>query len=162
MPRRGERASRRDRTVGRLLLAAVLCALAASRPLWAADVEIRVIVHPRRAAALTAGDVRAIYLKQKLYWADGQAMVAINRESGSQAREQFSTAVFGQGSRRMADYWNRRYFDAGEFPPATLASDDAVVRFVASNPNAIGYVLTRDLDESVAVVLVIAAPSESP
>ncbi len=159
---RGQGASRRDHAVGRLLLAALLCALPASRPLWAADVEIRVIAHPRRTAALSARDVRAIYLKQKLYWADGQTMVAINRESGSQAREHFSTAVFGQGSRRMADYWNRRYFDAGEFPPATLASDDAVVRFVASNPNAIGYVLTRDLDESVAVVLVIAAPTESP
>jgi hypothetical protein len=76
--------------------------------------------------------------KQKLYWADGRAMVAITRESGSEAREHFSTAAFGQSSRRMADYGNRRYFDAGEFRPPTLASDDAVIRFVARNPNAIG------------------------
>ena len=44
---------------------------------------------------------------------------------------------------------------AGEFPPATLASDEAVVRFVAANANAIGYLVGTDGGSSVAVVLVL-------
>jgi ABC-type phosphate transport system substrate-binding protein len=144
---------RLDRGTRRLRLAALLCALLAPRPLPAGDVALTVIVHPRHAGALSRADVRAIYLKQKALWPDGEAIVPINRESGSDGRERFSRAVFGQDSRRMAEYWNRRYFDAGEFPPATLASDDAVIRFVARTPNAIGYVLTREPGDAVAVAL---------
>jgi ABC-type phosphate transport system substrate-binding protein len=149
--------------VNHLLLGVLLGALLAPRPLPAADLRLRVIVHASRATALTNADVRAIYLKQKLYWPDGEAIVAINRESGSDARERFSRAIFGQSSRRMAEYWNRRYFDAGEFPPATLASDDAVVRFVTRTPNAIGYVLTGDgdLGDAVAVALDIAVSPDT-
>ena len=70
-------------------------------------------------------------------------------------RELFSKRLFGQDSRRLAAYWNQRYFEAGEFPPATLASDEAVVRFVAGNENAIGYVTLEKLTDSVTVVLVL-------
>lgn len=118
----------------------------------AAD-PIRVIVHPSRAAALSEADVRAIYLKQRRLWGDGQAMVPINREAGSDARERFSILLLAQSSERLAGYWNQRYFEAGEFPPATLASQAAVVRFVAGNPNALGYVVGEPVDDSVVIVL---------
>ncbi|MFN8643702.1 MAG: hypothetical protein U0802_19350 [Candidatus Binatia bacterium] len=140
---------------GCLRLAILAAALLLPRALPAGEAVLRVIVHPSRAGTLSVADVRAIYLKQKRYWPDGQTIVPINRESGSDARERFSNAVFGQGSRRMADYWNRRNFDAGEFPPATLASDDAVVRFVAVTPNAVGYVSDVADVDAVAVALVV-------
>jgi ABC-type phosphate transport system substrate-binding protein len=144
-------------TAHAMLVAAGLaaCLLAPTR-LGAADPPVKLITHPNRAAKLTARDVRAIYLKQKLFWDDGSPIIPINREAGSAARELFSQKIFGQGSRRSAGYWNQRYYEAGEFPPATLASQEAVIRFVASNQNAIGYVTGDDLkDDLVAVVLVL-------
>jgi ABC-type phosphate transport system substrate-binding protein len=136
------------------LVCAASCLLAAAR-LGAADVNVKVIVHPTRASALTKGDARAIYLKQKMFWNDGEPIIPINREAGSEARELFSERVFGQDSRRLATYWNQRYFEAGEFPPATLASEAAVVRFVGENPNAVGYVTAAEVSDSVAVALVL-------
>jgi ABC-type phosphate transport system substrate-binding protein len=138
--------------IGKIALI-VFAALAS--PSAASDGRVSVIVHPSRAGAITARDVRAIYLKQKLFWDDGAAIVAINREAGSVSRELFSAKVFGQSSRELAAYWNQRYFEAGEFPPATLASDDAVLRFVAANPNAIGYVVTEEVGSSVSVAIVL-------
>jgi ABC-type phosphate transport system substrate-binding protein len=120
-----------------------------------AEMHVTLIAHPTRAAALTRADVRAIYLKRKLLWSDGQPIIPINREAGSEARELFSEKVFGQDSRRLAAYWNQRYFEAGEFPPATLASEEAVVRFVAENPNAVGYVTSGSVNDSVAILLVL-------
>jgi hypothetical protein len=38
-------------------------------------------------------------------------------------------------------------------PPATFASAEAVRRFVAAEPNAIGYVAANAVDDSVRVVL---------
>lgn len=140
-------------TVHALLLAAsVVYPLSPSR-LHAADVRVRVITHPTRAGKLTEGEVRAIYLKQRRLWSDGHPIIPINREAGSRPRELFSEHIFGRNSARLAAYWNQRYFEAGEFPPATLASDEAVIRFVASNENAIGYVTLEHLSDSVAVVL---------
>jgi ABC-type phosphate transport system substrate-binding protein len=137
-----------------LFLAACLasCLLAAPR-LGAADVPVKVIVHPTRATELTKGEARASYLKQKTFWDDGNPVIAINREAGSEARELFSERVLGQSSRRLAAYWNQRYFEAGEFPPPTLVSEAAVVRFVSENPNAVGYVTAQEVSDSVAVVL---------
>ncbi len=142
-------------TVARALVvgACLLAPLLFSPPLAAAEPSLRVIVHPRRAAPLSAAEVRAIYLKQKQLWADGTPIVPINREAGSEVREQFSQKIFNQDSRRLAGYWNQRYFEAGEFPPATLASDEAVIRFVTGNENAIGYVSRAEVGDSVVVVL---------
>jgi ABC-type phosphate transport system substrate-binding protein len=125
------------------------------RQLSAADATVRVIVHPTRADELNEAQARAIYLKQRLFWNDGEPIIPINREAGSEARELFSKVVFGQSSRRLAGYWNQRYFEDGEFPPATLASEEAVVRFVAGNPNALGYVVGVDVDASVRVILIL-------
>lgn len=47
-------------------------------------------------------------------------------------------------------YWNRQYF-LGVFPPATLASDEAVKKFVAKEVSAIGYVHAEVADESVRI-----------
>jgi hypothetical protein len=132
-----------------MILAAVLLR---SSHLWADDLSLHVIVHPTRAGSVTVGEVRAIFLKQQRFWGDGQPIVPVNRGADSEVRERFSHLVFGQSSRQLATYWNRRYFDAGEFPPATLASEEAVLRYVAANENAIGYV-ARTTDGEVSVVL---------
>jgi ABC-type phosphate transport system substrate-binding protein len=134
-------------------VACLASCLLAARQLGASDVDVKLIAHPTRAHGLTKEEARAIYLKQRMFWTDGEPIIAINREAGSEARELFSERVFGQGSRRLTTYWNQRYFEAGEFPPATLASEAAVVRFVSENRNALGYVTAREVGDSVAVVL---------
>ncbi len=141
-------------TYARFLAAGVVSCLLSGSPLAATAVRVQLIANPARAATLTKTEIRAIYLKRRLLWGDGQPIIPINREAGSDVRELFSERIFGQDSRRLAAYWNQRYFEAGEFPPATLASEEAVVRFVAENRNAIGYV-TREVDDSVAVLLVV-------
>jgi hypothetical protein len=138
----------------RLAAACLAVCLLSAAARGAPEPPLTLIAHPRRATALSEADVRAIYLKQKRFWSDGRAIVPINREAGTPARERFSERIFGEGSRRLAGYWNQRYFEAGEFPPATLASDDAVLRFVAANEDAVGYV-TGDVTDGVAVVLVL-------
>ncbi len=130
--------------------------IAAAMPIALAEEEVvRLIVHKSRAVSLSAVDVRAMFLKQRRFWPDGRPIVPINLEAGSETRETFSRRLFGQTSRRLASYWNQRYFEAGEFPPATLASEEAVLRFVAENADAIGYVSFAPETTSVAVVLVL-------
>ena len=143
----------RTTTHALFLTAGLACCLLWASQLGAAEPRVKLITHRTRIGNLTEAEVRAIYLKRKLFWDDGQPIIPINREAGSEAREFFSKRIFGQDSRRLASYWNQRYFEAGEFPPATLASDEAVIRFVAGNENAIGYVILENVGDAVTVVL---------
>ena len=111
-----------------------------------------VIVHPARKAQLNLEDVARIYLKKHRVWDDGQPIVALNQAPGSPARESFSQLALGSESTRLSTYWNEQYFH-GILPPVALSSAASVKRYVASDPNAIGYIELSDVDDSVHVAL---------
>jgi len=111
-----------------------------------------VIVHPGRHTQLSLDEVTQIYLRRKRFWDDGATIVPLNLPSQVTLRARFSRLVLNQTEARLADYWNRQYF-YGILPPATLASTEAVRRYVASDPNAIGYVPASEVDGSVRVIL---------
>ncbi len=114
--------------------------------------ELVVIVHPSRAGELSRETVQRMYLKRQRFWEDGHAIVAINQEVTTPARETFTRLVFGAEAARLPAYWNEQYFH-GVLPPIILGSEEAVVRYVASRPDAVGYVDARHVDASVAVAL---------
>ncbi|HEU4427684.1 MAG TPA: hypothetical protein VFT98_02930 [Myxococcota bacterium] len=136
--------------------AAVLCALAgalmvaAAAPLGAE--ELLVIVHRERSERVHADDVAQIYLKQRRHWGDGKTILPLNREPESEVRAAFTRAVLALSPQQLSVHWNRQYF-LGVLPPATLASDEAVKRFVARERRAIGYIRASALDDSVRVAL---------
>lgn len=117
----------------------------------AEEIALAVIVHPSRRAELTVEDVAHIYLRQKRFWDNGTPVVPLNLPSGTPLRRRFTQLVLRQSESRLADYWNRQYF-YGVLPPATLASTEAVVRYVAADQNAIGYVPASDVGGSVRVL----------
>ena len=143
---------RRLRLLG-VSLAAGLCVAATTAPTSAQEEgRVAVIVHPDRSDELSLDDLAQIYLRRRQHWGDGEIIVPLNLASGMALRAQFSQRVLRQTEARLADYWNRRYFD-GLMPPATLASTEAVRRYVASDPRAIGYVPAAEIDRSVRVIL---------
>jgi ABC-type phosphate transport system substrate-binding protein len=114
--------------------------------------DLVVIVHADREEQLGRPEIAQIYLKKRRFWANGEGIVPVNRDSGSEARELFVRRIFGDQARQLGRYWNRQYFQ-GVLPPATLASDKAVKRFVAGEPRAIGYIDGDLVDDSVRAVL---------
>lgn len=139
----------------RSALIGVLMAVLGGAPASAQDLVV--IVNAEREVRLSEVQVAQIYLKRRRFWADGQAIVPVNRESGSDARRAFVQRIFGSDSNKLEAYWNRQYF-RGVLPPATLASEEAVRRFVARERRAIGYVSPEIVDESVSIVLRLRRP----
>jgi len=136
-----------------LLAAAVLLTL--TRSACAEERELAIITHPSRPVSLTTSDLRRLFMKQRRFWPDGTPVIAINQTAATPVRERFEVGVFGDEASSLPAYWNRRYFE-GLLPPITLGSDEAVQRYVAAKPNAIGYVDARALNESVHVALRLA------
>jgi ABC-type phosphate transport system substrate-binding protein len=132
----------------------VIAALLAAAP--APAEEIAVIVNRDRTTQLDREEVAQIFLKKRRFWDDGTPMLPVNQSAGAATRASFDRAVFGAGARRLSVYWNRAYY-GGVLPPATLASDEAVRRFVVSEPRAIGYIRADVVDTSVRVVLILTS-----
>lgn len=118
--------------------------------------NIAIIVNASRTAELDVDAIAQIYLKKRRFWQDGTPILPVNRNADADTRERFDQLVFGGSERWLTEYWNRAYF-SGVLPPATLASDEAVRRFVESEPRAIGYVRAVSVDDSVRVVLILDA-----
>lgn len=134
------------------VLLACLAAVARAEEPPAHAPAVAVIVHPSRADRVGLAELGRIYLRQRRFWADGEPVLPVNREFGSETRKAFEDAVFGGRRMPLSRYWNEQYF-LGVLPPATLASDSAVRQYVAARPNAIGYIDARNVDGSVRVLL---------
>ncbi|MFB4204845.1 hypothetical protein KBTX_03016 [wastewater metagenome] len=132
-----------------MALAWAMLAFAAPPP---GGIEIAVIAAdpPPRIDADTRS-LRDIFLKRRRFDADGLPLVPLNLPPDSPLREAFSEAVLGQSPRMLAQYWNERYFQ-GVSPPYVVRSQEAMLRFVAATPGALGYVMACHADGRVHVV----------
>ncbi len=123
--------------------------------------ELAIIVHPDRKAELGLDEIAQIFLKKRRFWPDGERIVPVNQESASAIRKVFARSVLRAEGGALVVYWNRQYFQ-GVLPPATFASDQAVLRFVGSEPRAIGYVHPSVLNDSVRVIFRVNDPGSNP
>lgn len=83
--------------------------------------------------------VRRIFLMRQRFWPDGTPARPVNLPASSPIRERFSLAVLQASVRDLTSYWDERYFH-GTRPPVSVASEEAVLLFVARTKGAVGYV----------------------
>lgn len=102
---------------------------------------------PRAADAGTDLDrIRQLFLMRERFWPSGAAAHPVNLPPSAELRDRFSRLALGQSVSELAPYWNERYFH-GTRPPPTVASEAAVLLFVARTRGAVGYVSLGASDE---------------
>ena len=115
----------------------------------------KVIVHPSNpVTTLGADTLRQIFLKQKVRWDNGDTIKPVDLKLQSPVREEFSSEVLARSAQTVRTYWLQRIFSGGQVPPPELASDEAVIRYVASEPGAVGYV-SSTADSTAAKTLTV-------
>ena len=124
--------------------AALALALACSTPVFA---QVAVVVHPKSAlAAMTPEQAANVFLGKT-------PATAADLPEGSPVREQFYTRATGKTPAQVKAIWARLTFSGKGVPPKELASAAEVKKFVAADPEAIGYIQKSEADSSVKVVL---------
>jgi ABC-type phosphate transport system substrate-binding protein len=140
-------------------LAAVLVSAAAHA--GSAEPPIAVVVGRASPSVvplpLSTSQVYAIYARKRLLWPDRSPVLAVNLPASHPLRRSFSWGLFRHSPEDLQDYWNDAYFH-GLLPPPVLGSEEAVLRFVAATPGAIGYVSLCLVDKRVEVAALIASP----
>ncbi len=125
------------RNLSSLLL--VLCAAVVATPAHAQ--AYRVIVNAENStSSLTKDQLQRVYLKKLTTWTSGAPIVPVDQGPRAAVRAEFSNTVLGRDVSAMKNHWQQTLFAGRGTPPVEQASDAQVAAFVASNPNAIGYV----------------------
>lgn len=134
------------------------CSLAAVLALasWAAQAQVAVIVNPKSAAAsMTADQVAGVFLGKTATLPSGATAAPVDQAESAAIREQFYTKVAGKQAAQVKAAWSRLVFSGKGTPPKELGSTAEVKKFVAANPDAIGYIEKSAVDGSVKAVLTV-------
>ena len=109
--------------------------------------SVAVIVNPKNTGELTADQISKIYLGKS------NALVAADLSESSPLREYFYLKVTGKDVAQLKAYWAKLIFTGKAQPLREFSSDAEVKKFVAANPNGIGYIDKSAVDSSVKAVL---------
>ena len=130
----------------------VLGALMASRGLRAD--EVAVVSARSTVTTLTRSQMADIFLGKTTRFPDGGQAVPIDQSEGTPARDEFYTRITGKSAAQMKAYWSKIIFTGRGQPPRAVPSSSETKKLLVANPNAIGYVEPRLVDETLRVVTV--------
>lgn len=122
----------------------------------AALAEVVVVVSAKNpVASLTTEQAADLFLGKSNVLPGGGQAVAVDQPENSAAREEFYSKATGKNSAQIKAYWSKQIFSGKGQPPKEVGDSNGVKSFVASNPNAIGYIDRASLDATVKPVLTL-------
>ena len=132
----------------RIVAGTALCIASAG-----AFAQVAVVVNPKSPmASMTADQVSGIFLGKSNTLPSGGTAMPTDLPDSAATRELFYTKVTGKSTAQVKAAWSRLVFSGKATPPKELASSADVKKFVAANPDAIGYIEKSAVDSSVKVV----------
>jgi ABC-type phosphate transport system substrate-binding protein len=111
--------------------------------------ELVVVGHKNNPATLDITLVEDIFMGRTRYLDDGQTVTPVDQ---SALRADFYLKVTGKPLEQIDAYWARIMFTGQNSPPNLLADDNAVLKTISENPNAIGYIDKKNVNHSVRII----------
>ena len=128
----------------RILSSAALLGMAAM-----AQAEVAVIVNPGAAKTPSQSDVANIFLGKD------KSMKGVDIKDWTPAKDSFYSAVTNKNESQLKSYWSGLVFTGKGQPMSSVADDAAVVAKVAAEADAIGYVDSAAVNDSVKVLFTL-------
>ena len=121
-----------------------------------AAAEIVVIVNPKSPmASMTPEQVASVFMGKSNTLPSGATAAPADLPESAAVREQFYSKAANKTGAQVKATWARLTFSGKATPPKEMTSAADVKKFVASNPDAIGYIEKSAVDSTVKVVLII-------
>lgn len=121
----------------------------------AAAEDIVVVVNPKNSsAALTADQVEGIFLGKTTSLPGGGTAAPVDQADGP-VKDAFYQKAAAKDAAQVKAVWSRLVFSGKGTPPKAVGSSADVKKFVAGNPNGIGYIEKSAADTSVKVVFTL-------
>jgi hypothetical protein len=124
-----------------LVLPGLLLLAVSSLAAGDAPPDYRLIAHPARPDTKVDREFAAnAFLKNITRWPNDEAIRPVDQRADAAVRRRFSDSVLKRSVQAVKTYWQQRIFSGRGVPPPELDSDEAIVRYVESNPGALGYI----------------------
>jgi ABC-type phosphate transport system substrate-binding protein len=128
----------------------IAAGLAFTAALQQARADTVVIVSAQSTAAYITADQIS-----RVFQGKSNTMTPVDIAGPSQARREFYTKVIGTDDAQVKAMWSRLVFTGKGFAPKELPSGAEVVKTVAADPNAIGYVDRSFVNMTVKVIYTV-------
>lgn len=117
--------------------------------------DIAVIAHPNaNTNKLNKASVRDLYLGNRQY-VENTRFIPLDQDASSQTRQTFYEQLIDKPENQLISHWSRLIFTGKGQAPISLAGDNSIIQFVQNNPNVIGYVNKKFVDDTVKVVFTL-------
>jgi ABC-type phosphate transport system substrate-binding protein len=118
-----------------------------------ARAELVLIVHPANPVEqLTREQVVDIYMGRNINFPGGNAALPIDLSPDSPLRAAFYQSLVGKTVSQVNAFWARLLFTGRATPPHVLPDIQTVLKTVAENRDAVGYIDDINLDNTVKIV----------
>jgi len=126
----------------------------------AASADIVLATHPENPLrSLAMKDARRIFLKQTHEFPDGNKVQVAILDKQSSTRRVFETQVLKMSPSQINTYWAGFIFNGQNRPPREFATEDALKKWIAATPGALGYLDINEVDDTIKVLATIAGDS---
>jgi ABC-type phosphate transport system substrate-binding protein len=119
-----------------------------------AQAEVVAVVSARSSiVSLSSAQVADIFLGKTNQFPDGTPAVPIDLSDGSAERDAFYVKVTGKTPAQLKIYWSKIIFTGRGQPPKAVPNSRDMKKYIAANTDAIGYIDSKLVDDSVRVLL---------
>jgi ABC-type phosphate transport system substrate-binding protein len=116
--------------------------------------EVAVVSAKSTVTTLSKSQVANIFLGKTSRFPDGRQAVPIDQSEGSPARDEFYAWITGKSAAQMKAYWSKIIFTGRGQPPKAVPGSSEIKKIVVANPDAIGYIEPKLVDDTLRVVTV--------
>jgi phosphate transport system substrate-binding protein len=104
---------------------------------------------------ISLAELKDIFLGVQQSWKNGDRIVAVGREEGSEEKEIVLGKIYNMSGTQLKQYWTAKVIRGNNVhPPKTFPSDVLIKKLVQRVPNAVGYIRADQADDSVKVLKV--------
>lgn len=114
--------------------------------------DYSVIVNKSNDAELNNDNIGRVFLGRDNSFPNGKSAEAINLADSNNVRQAFDKEVVGRSTSQVNSHWAKVTFTGKGTPPKVMTEQE-VLNYVSSNENAIGYVPSNMVNDSVKVVV---------
>ena len=108
------------------------------------------VIANKNTKNLTHEKIKAVFLK-KLVIVNGKKIVPVNLSPRDSVRSSFEKNIIGMRYSRLKSYWTKQHY-LGHRPPLTMKSQQSVLAFIKKIDGSIGYIDTKNIDNSVNIL----------
>ena len=124
----------------RIWIPVVLAGALLASPAFGGDTFVVVVHKDNPVDAMDRKEISKLFLKMSTRSSSGAETVPIDLKENSATREAFCRAVHKRSIKAVKWYFQKRRFAVGCNPPDQATSEANLLRFIATNKMAIGYV----------------------